>query len=158
MRASASATCAGSTTATPSPGPSAARPLVEALPNGLDSQLGTVFEGADLSHGQWQKLALARGLLRTSLLLLVLDEPTSALDPQAEHELFEQFIAHAREAARERGAITVLVSHRFSTVHMTDRIAVVDGGRVVEHGTHAQLLAAGGAYAELYTAQARAYA
>ncbi|MER5182406.1 ATP-binding cassette domain-containing protein [Streptomyces sp. NPDC002896] len=135
-----------------------ARPLVDGLPQGLDTQLGTVFEGADLSHGQWQKLALARGLLRTSPLLLVLDEPTSALDPQAEHELFEQFIAHAREAARERGAITVLVSHRFSTVHMTDRIAVIDGGRVVEYGTHAELLAAGGAYAELYSAQARAYA
>ncbi|WP_194238323.1 ATP-binding cassette domain-containing protein [Streptomyces spongiae] len=132
--------------------------LVEGLPEGLDTQLGTVFEGTELSHGQWQKIALARGLLRDRPLLLVLDEPTSALDPQAEHELFEQFITHARAAALATGAITILVSHRFSTVHMTDRIAVIDSGRLTELGTHAELLAAGGTYAELYTAQAEAYA
>ncbi|MET9381020.1 ABC transporter ATP-binding protein [Streptomyces sp. NPDC002928] len=134
-----------------------ARSLVDSLPDALDTQLGTVFAGVELSYGQWQKLALARGLLRDSPLLLVLDEPTSALDPQAEHELFERFIAHSREAARATGAITILVSHRFSTVHMTDRIAVIDNGRLIEHGTHAELLSADGPYAELYTAQAQAY-
>lgn len=135
-----------------------ATPVVNGLPHGLDTQLGKTFEGAELSHGQWQKFALARGLLRAAPLLLVLDEPTSALDPQAEHELFEQFIAHARKTARASGAVTVLVSHRFSTVHMTDHIAVVDNGRLVEHGSHQELLAANGLYAELYRAQAQAYA
>ncbi|MER6188145.1 ABC transporter ATP-binding protein [Streptomyces sp. NPDC001652] len=132
--------------------------LIQSLPDGLDTQLGTLFEGVELSHGQWQKIALARGLLRDRPLLQVLDEPTSALDPQAEHELFDQFITHARAAARGTGAITILVSHRFSTVHMTDHIAVIDNGRLTEHGTHSELLEAGGTYAELYTAQAQAYA
>jgi ATP-binding cassette, subfamily B, bacterial len=134
-----------------------ARPLAESLPHGLETQLGRVFEGAELSHGQWQKLALARGLLRGAPLLLVLDEPTSALDPQAEHELFEHFVGNARAAAREAGAVTILVSHRFSTVNMADRIAVLDDGRLVEFGTHHELLSHKGAYAELYTAQAQAY-
>ncbi|MFI6481933.1 ABC transporter ATP-binding protein [Nonomuraea sp. NPDC050663] len=135
-----------------------AQPLVDRLPGGLDTQLGTLFQGADLSFGQWQKLALARGMMRRKPLLLILDEPTSALDPQAEHELFEIFTAQARQAAREQGAVTVIVSHRFSTVTMADRIVVIEEGRIAEQGAHADLLASGGTYARLYTAQAQAYA
>ncbi|MDP4500503.1 ABC transporter ATP-binding protein [Nonomuraea turcica] len=134
-----------------------ARPVVDNLPEGLDAQLGTLFQGVDLSYGQWQKLALARGIMRKRPLLLILDEPTSALDPQAEHELFETFTAQARDAAAH-GAVTVIVSHRFSTVNMADHIVVIDGGRVLEQGSHTDLLDADGLYAKLYTAQAHAYA
>ncbi|MBB6555138.1 ATP-binding cassette domain-containing protein [Nonomuraea rubra] len=130
--------------------------IVDLLPSGLRTQLGRTFGGAELSHGQWQRIALARGLMRESALLLLLDEPTAALDPQAEHDLFELFAEQTRDSA-ERGAITVLVSHRFSTVHMADRIAVLSQGRVTEQGSHAELLAAGGDYAELYRTQALAY-
>ncbi|GIE95464.1 ABC transporter ATP-binding protein [Paractinoplanes rishiriensis] len=131
--------------------------VADGLPEGLDSQLGTQFQGTELSYGQWQKLALARGVMRRRPLLLVLDEPTSALDPQAEHELFVRFTEQAREAAAAHGAITVIVSHRFSTVNMADQIVVVENGRISERGTHAGLLAAGGRYAGLYRSQAAAY-
>lgn len=131
--------------------------LVANLPHQVNTQLGTLFQGADLSYGQWQKLALARGVMRERPLLLVLDEPTSALDPQAEHELFENFTQQAREAATSHGAITVIVSHRFSTVNMADLIVVIESGRIVEQGTHAELLGSGGRYAQLYRAQAAAY-
>jgi len=90
-------------------------------------------------------------------LLLVLDEPTSGLDADAEHALFERYASAAAGASRAVGAVTVLISHRFSTVRLADHIVVLDGGRVVEQGAHAQLLAAGGLYAELYGLQARAY-
>ncbi|WP_160150739.1 ABC transporter ATP-binding protein [Nonomuraea solani] len=133
-----------------------ARQTVMRLPDGLDTQLGTVFDGTDLSHGQWQKLALGRAMMRTSPLLLIFDEPTAALDPQAEHDLFESF-AHQAQTARRRGAITILVSHRFSTVHMADVIVVLSDGRVAESGSHAELLALGGHYAELYNTQVQAY-
>ena len=132
--------------------------LVGTLPDGLDTQLGTIFGGVDLSGGQWQRLALARGMMRTTPLLLVLDEPTAALDPQAEHDLFENFARHAREAAARTGAVTVLVSHRFSTVSMADHVIVVADGGIVESGSHADLLESGGRYAELYATQAAAYA
>ncbi|MFC5828893.1 ATP-binding cassette domain-containing protein [Nonomuraea insulae] len=93
------------------------------IPQGLRTQLGRTFGGAELSHGQWQRIALARGLMRETPLLLVLDEPTAALDQQAEHDLFELFAEQTRDSTG-RGAITVLVSHRFSTVHMAESQAM----------------------------------
>lgn len=134
-----------------------AEPVVAGLADGLDTQLGHLFAGAELSHGQWQKLALARGLMRGGPLLLVLDEPTAALDPQAEHDLFERFVASARVAAGAYGTITLLISHRFSTVGMADLIVVLADGAVAELGTHAELMARGGAYARLYELQAASY-
>jgi ATP-binding cassette subfamily B protein len=128
------------------------------LPRGLDTQLGPEFDdGVDLSTGQWQKVALSRAMMREDPLLLVLDEPTAGLDAATEHALFERFAGEARRAAAETGAITVLVSHRFSTVRMADLILVVAGGRVTEVGTHRELVALDGHYAELYRLQARSY-
>jgi ATP-binding cassette subfamily B protein len=131
--------------------------VIDSLPRGLDTQLGSLFQGAEPSFGQWQKLALARSYMRRRPLLLVLDEPTSALDPQAEHELFESFTAYAHRCAEQFGTISVIVSHRFSTVNMADHIVVIDDGRVAEQGSHAALLESGGRYADLYLAQARTY-
>src|SRR4029450_7478267 len=108
----------------------------------------------EVSFGQWQKIALARGFMRTKPLLLVLDEPTAALDAETEHALFERYAAAARGGA---GGITVLVSHRFSTVRMADLIVVLDGARVAQVGSHQELMAKGGPYAELYGIQAAAY-
>lgn len=131
----------------------AAEDVVRTLPEGLGTQLGTVWPGGvGLSGGQWQRLALARGMMRPSPLLLVLDEPTAALDALTEHALFERYAAASRQAA-----VTLLVTHRFSTAASADRIVVLDRGRIVEEGTHAELLAAGGHYAELYHLQARGY-
>ena len=131
--------------------------VLERLPDGLSTQLGPSWEsGVDLSGGQWQKVALSRGLFRDSPLLVVLDEPTSALDAETEHNLFERFSAQA-QAARFDGRVTILVSHRFSTVRMADRIVVLSGSQVVEYGTHDELIAHNGTYAELYTIQASAY-
>ena len=128
--------------------------VVDDLAAGLDTQLGPIWpQGVEVSFGQWQKLALARGFMRTGPLLLVLDEPTAALDAETEHALFERYAA----AARAGGRITMLVSHRFSTVRMADLIVVLDGARLVEAGSHAELLARGGQYAELYGIQAAAY-
>jgi ATP-binding cassette subfamily B protein len=131
--------------------------VIERFPRGFDQQLGPTWdEGMELSFGQWQKLALARGFMRDRPLLLVLDEPTAALDAETEHALFERFAAASREATND-GRITVLVSHRFSTVRMADLIVVLDGAHVVESGSHGQLMARAGLYAELYGIQARAY-
>jgi ATP-binding cassette subfamily B protein len=131
--------------------------VIGRLPHGLDTQLGPTWrDGSELSIGQWQKLALARGFMRDRPLVCVLDEPTAALDAETEHALFERFAAASR-AARADGRITVLVSHRFSTVRMADLIVVVDGARVVEAGSHDDLIAHAGLYAELYGLQAAAY-
>ncbi len=128
------------------------------LPVGLDQQLGQQWlGGVDLSEGQWQKVAMARAMMRRQPLLLLLDEPTSGLDAYAEHALFELFAGVAAETAARTGAITLFVSHRFSTVRMADHIVVLAGGRVVEQGDHESLMAAGGLYRELYDIQARAY-
>jgi ATP-binding cassette, subfamily B, bacterial len=134
-----------------------ANDVLERLPEGLHTQLGPGWPGGvDLSGGQWQKLALARGLVREHPLLVVLDEPTSALDAETEHALFERFAAQAAEAKAD-GRVTILVSHRFSTVRMADEIVVLSGSRVAQQGTHEQLMGSGGPYSELYTIQASAY-
>jgi ATP-binding cassette subfamily B protein len=109
-----------------------------------------------VSFGQWQKLALARGFMRENPLLLVLDEPTAALDAETEHGLFERYAAAARDDGGD-GRITLLVSHRFSTVRMASLIVVLDGARLVEMGTHDQLMAKAGQYSQLYGIQASAY-
>ena len=122
---------------------------------GLDTLLGPYIGGRALSGGQWQRLALARGLMRERPLLIVLDEPTASLDAPSETALFASY----REAAQgsKGGTITVLVSHRFGTVHMADQIIVMDGGRVVESGDHRALMDRGGMYAELFNLQAEGY-
>lgn len=136
--------------------------VIVKLTAGLDTQLGPTWpEGADVSFGQWQKLALARGFMRDEPLLLVLDEPTAALDAETEHALFERYAAAARggraDGTTKRPSITLLVSHRFSTVRMADLIIVLDGSRLVEAGSHEELMARGGQYSELYAIQAAAY-
>ncbi|MEV4625131.1 ABC transporter ATP-binding protein [Micromonospora sp. NPDC049523] len=132
--------------------------VLEQLTDGVRTQLGKSYaDGAELSGGQWQKVALGRALMRPTPLLLVLDEPTSALDPEAEHALFERYAEQARLAAATTGTITLFVSHRFSTVRMADLIVVVRDGRVVESGPHDALMANGGLYAELFGIQAAAY-
>ncbi|GAB3424887.1 ABC transporter ATP-binding protein [Flindersiella endophytica] len=131
--------------------------VLDVLPAGLDTQLGKGWDGGvDLSGGQWQKLALGRGLMRDDPLLVVFDEPTAALDAQTEHALFERF-AEAARSGSERGMVTLLVSHRFSTVAMADLILVLDGGLIREYGSHAELMAQGSLYAELYDLQSKAY-
>jgi ATP-binding cassette subfamily B protein len=131
--------------------------VVARLAWGLATQLGPTWPGGvEVSFGQWQKLALARGFMRERPLLLVLDEPTAALDAETEHALFERYAAATRDD-RVAGRITILVSHRFSTVRMADLIVVLDGARLVETGSHAELMARRGHYAALYTIQAAAY-
>jgi ABC-type multidrug transport system fused ATPase/permease subunit len=125
------------------------------LPQGMDTQLGRAFGGVDLSEGQWQKVALARASMRPEPLLFVLDEPTASLDAPSEHAIFERYMERARSIAP--GGITVIVSHRFSTVAGADLILVLKGGRLVEAGSHEELLANAAAYSELYSLQQTAY-
>ena len=132
--------------------------MVARMPSGLETQLGRWMEGEELSGGQWQKLAIARSMMRERSLVQLLDEPTSAIDAPTEHAIFERYAGGATSTARELNGITVLVSHRFSTVRMADMIVVVAGGRVADVGTHEELMARGGEYAELFQLQARGYA
>ena len=126
--------------------------FIETLPSGYRTQLGKWFrDGRELSGGQWQKIALSRAFMRIRADILVLDEPTAAMDAQAESEVFEHF----RQLARER--ITILISHRFSTVRMADQIAVLNHGRIIERGRHEELMKLNGRYAQLFTLQARGY-
>ena len=126
--------------------------FIERLPGRYQTQLGKWFQnGQELSGGQWQKIALARAFMRTEADILVLDEPTAAMDARAEAQIFEHFRTLAR------GHITILISHRFSTVRMADQIAVLDRGRIIEKGSHEQLMALGGHYAQLFSLQARGY-
>jgi ATP-binding cassette, subfamily B, bacterial len=125
--------------------------VVKKLRGGYDQMLGRRFEGGvDLSGGEWQRLALARAYLRDAQ-MLVLDEPTAALDARAEYEVFERF------SDLTVGKTTLLISHRFSTVRMSDRIVVLEGGRIVEEGHHEKLMALGGRYAEMFELQASSY-
>ena len=126
--------------------------LIADLPKGLDTQLGTWFKGGkELSGGQWQKLGLARAFMREESDILILDEPTAALDAETEHAVFERF------RMLSRGRTTILISHRFPTVRMADRIIVLDEGRILEEGSHAELVAKGARYAHLFTLQAQGY-
>jgi ATP-binding cassette subfamily B protein len=126
--------------------------VLDALPNGLDQMLGRRFEGGlELSGGEWQKIALVRALLREEAGLILLDEPTSALDAPTEQALFRQFLQLAADRT------TILISHRFSTVSMADRILFLEAGAIVEEGTHAELVARGGRYAGLFELQASRY-
>jgi len=132
--------------------------VLEGLPAGADTPLGARWEGGvDLSTGQWQKLALGRALMREDPLVVFFDEPTASLDAMTEHALFERYAGAARSGAA-RGMVTLLVSHRFSTVRSADLILVIDGGGVAERGAHDELLLRDGLYAELYLLQARSYA
>ncbi len=126
--------------------------VVRELKNGLGTQLGRWFnDGVDLSGGQWQRLALARAFMRRGADVLVLDEPTAALDAEAEHAVFERF------ARLTKGRTSILISHRFPTVRMADRIVVLEDGKVIEQGTHEDLVAKNGRYAKLFALQAQGY-
>jgi ATP-binding cassette subfamily B protein len=129
-----------------------AEEVVAQAKGGLDAQLGRWFkDGVELSGGQWQKIALSRAFMREGADILVLDEPTAALDAEAEHAVFERF------RALTKGKTSLLISHRFPTVRMADRILVVEGGEIVEEGTHAELVAQGGRYAKMFALQAQGY-
>ena len=131
---------------------STAMPFIEDLPEGFDTQLGKWFKGGrELSGGQWQKVALARAFMRRGADILVLDEPTAAMDARAEAEVFERF----QQLARDR--MLILISHRFSTVRMADQILVIQGGRILERGSHEELMQIDGHYANLFALQARGY-
>jgi ATP-binding cassette subfamily B protein len=125
--------------------------VVQTLPEGMGTMLGRRFEGGvELSQGQWQKVALARAYMRDAQ-LLILDEPTASLDARAEYEVFDRF------ANLTAGKSAVLISHRFSTVRMADLILVLENGRVLERGSHEELLRRAGRYAELFELQAAGY-
>jgi ABC-type multidrug transport system fused ATPase/permease subunit len=139
-------------------GRAGAADLVGQLPSGLGTRVGGPYTGGhNLSGGQWQKVALGRAMRRPDPLLVVLDEPTASLDAHAEHELFTRYASAAAALAASAGTITLLVSHRFSTVRMADLIVYLDQGSVAEAGSHSSLMAAGGRYAEAFTLQAAGY-
>lgn len=129
-----------------------AKPFIELLPEGFGTQLGRWFKGGqELSGGQWQKIALSRAFMRTGADILVLDEPTAAMDAEAEVRIFDHF------RTITQNQMVVLISHRFSTVRMADTIVVMDGGEIIEQGTHEELLQLGGRYARLFSLQAAGY-
>ena len=129
-----------------------AAPFIDELPSGYATQLGKWFrEGRELSGGQWQKIALSRAFMREDADVLVLDEPTAAMDARAEAQVFERFQALARDR------MVILISHRFSTVRMADQILVIEGGRILERGSHEELMRHGATYAQLFQLQARGY-
>ena len=128
------------------------QPFIEQMPEGFQTQLGRWFKnGQELSGGQWQKIALSRAFMRTKADILVLDEPTAAMDAEAEFLIFD------RLRTLSQNQMVILISHRFSTVRMADKIAVLAAGEVVEQGTHEELLQAGGRYAQLFKLQAAGY-
>jgi ATP-binding cassette subfamily B protein len=130
---------------------SLAEKVIRKLPHGYDQTLGVRFEGGvNLSGGEWQKMALARAYLRNAQ-LLVLDEPAAALDARSEHEVFERF------AELTKGKMALLISHRFSTVRMADRILLLENGRIAEQGQHDELVQNSGRYAEMFELQAASY-
>jgi ATP-binding cassette subfamily B protein len=131
--------------------------FVDSLPQGAHTQLGTTFGGSELSGGQWQKLVLDRAYMRCDPLLVVLDEPTAALDPLSELEVYTRQYAYAREMGRRPGTVTVIVSHRISTVRMADEIIVLDHAEIVECGSHAELMSNDGKCAKLYALQRDSY-
>jgi ATP-binding cassette subfamily B protein len=136
----------------------AATDVLVALPSALDTQLGRTFDGGtDLSLGQWQKVAMGRAMMRETPLVLILDEPTASLDAHTEHALFDHFAEAAASYGESTGTVTLLISHRFSTVRMADQIIVISDGTIAEQGTHEELLARNGLYAELYTLHASGY-
>ena len=129
-----------------------AAPFIETMPEGYETQLGRWFKGGrELSGGQWQKIALSRAFMRSDADILVLDEPTAAMDAASEAAVFELFRAESHDK------MTILISHRFSTVRAADQIVVIHGGRIIERGTHESLLAENGTYAHLFELQAKGY-
>jgi ATP-binding cassette, subfamily B, bacterial len=129
-----------------------AKPFIDLLPQGFDTQLGKWFKGGqELSGGQWQKIALARAFMRSDADILILDEPTAAMDAEAEMTIFDRF----RSLTQDR--MVVLISHRFSTVRMADKIIVMASGEIIEQGSHEELLKAEGRYAHLFALQAAGY-
>ncbi|MGH8223223.1 MAG: ATP-binding cassette domain-containing protein, partial [Woeseiaceae bacterium] len=129
-----------------------AAPTIESLPHGYRTALGKWFnQGRELSGGEWQKVALSRAFMRSEADILVLDEPTASMDAAAEAAIYEHF------RALTKGRIAILISHRFSTVRMADHIVVLEDGRIVERGSHAELMQANGHYAHLFRLQARGY-
>ncbi|NEP01235.1 MAG: ABC transporter ATP-binding protein [Symploca sp. SIO2E9] len=129
-----------------------AKPFIESMPEGFNTQLGRWFQrGQELSGGQWQKIALSRAFMRTKADILVLDEPTAAIDAEAETKIFEHF------RSLTQNQMVVLISHRFSTVRMANKIVVMRAGKIIEQGTHEELLQLGGRYAQLFSMQAAGY-
>ena len=129
-----------------------AAPFIESMPEGYNTQLGRWFKGGrELSGGQWQKIALSRAFMRRDADILILDEPTAAMDAASEVAIFDHF----RESSTDK--ITILISHRFSTVRAADEIIVIQDGRIVEHGDHESLMQADGNYAHLFRLQAKGY-